>query len=397
MFQHFFHELRAAKVPVTLKEYLTLLEAMDKGVVNGAAGSEVQDFYYLSRATLVKDEKHLDRFDKVFGHVFKGLDSFDEGVAASQFPEEWLKKLSEKFLTEEEKKMIEAMGGWDKLMETLKERMAEQKKRHEGGNKMIGTAGTSPYGAYGYNPEGVRIGQKESRHQRAVKVWDKREFKNLDDSVEIGTRNIKVALRRLRRWARDGAQEELDLDGTVKKSAREGYIDIVMRPERRNAVKVVMFLDIGGSMDPHVKACEELFSAARTEFKNLEFFYFHNCIYEGVWKDNRRRGVSKIPTWDVLHRFPADYKVIIVGDAAMSPYEITYPGGSVEHWNEEPGAIWLERFKDVYPHLIWLNPTHPSGWEYSGSTQLIQDIIGPHRMFPLTVKGIEEATRELGR
>jgi uncharacterized protein with von Willebrand factor type A (vWA) domain len=389
--------LRAAKVPVTLKEYLTLLEAMDKGVVNGAAGSEVQDFYYLSRAALVKDEKHLDRFDKVFGHVFKGLDSFEEGVNAHQFPEEWLKKLSEKFLTEEEKKMIEAMGGWDKLMETLKERMAEQKKRHEGGNKMIGTAGTSPYGAYGYNPEGVRIGQKESRHQRAVKVWDKREFKNLDDTVEIGTRNIKVALRRLRKWARDGAEEELDLDGTVKKSAREGYIDIVMRPERRNAVKVVMFLDIGGSMDPHIKMCEELFSAARAEFKNLEFFYFHNCIYEGVWKDNRRRGVSKIPTWDVLHRFPADYKVIIVGDAAMSPYEITYPGGSVEHWNEEPGAIWLERFKDVYPHLVWLNPTHPSGWEYSGSTQLIQEIIGPHRMFPLTVKGIEEATKELGR
>jgi uncharacterized protein with von Willebrand factor type A (vWA) domain len=397
MFQHFFHELRAAKVPVTLKEYLTLLEAMDKGVVGGAGGSDVQDFYYLSRATLVKDEKHLDRFDKVFGHVFKGLDSFDEGVAASQFPEEWLKKLSEKFLTEEEKKMIEAMGGWEKLMETLKERMAEQKKRHEGGNKMIGTAGTSPYGAYGYNPEGVRIGQKDSRHQRAVKVWDKREFKNLDDGVEIGTRNIKVALRRLRKWARDGAEEELDLDGTVKKSAREGYIDIVMRPERRNAVKIVMFLDIGGSMDPHVKACEELFSAARAEFKNLEFFYFHNCIYEGVWKDNRRRGVSKIPTWDVLHRFPADYKVIVVGDAAMSPYEITYPGGSVEHWNEEPGAIWLERFKDVYPHLVWLNPTHPSGWEYSGSTQLIQEIIGPHRMFPLTVKGIEEATKELGR
>jgi uncharacterized protein len=397
MFQHFFHELRAAKVPVTLKEYLTLLEAMDKGVISGAAGSEVQDFYYLARSALVKDEKHLDRFDKVFGHVFKGLDSFEEGVNVHQFPEEWLKKLSEKYLTDEEKKQIEAMGGWEKLMETLKQRMAEQKKRHEGGNKMIGTAGTSPYGAYGYNPEGVRIGQKESRHQRAVKVWDKREFKNLDDTVEIGTRNLKVALRRLRKWARDGAEEELDLDGTVKKSAREGYIDIVMRPERRNAVKVLMFLDIGGSMDPHVKACEELFSAARTEFKNLEFFYFHNCIYEGVWKDNRRRNVHKVPTWDVLHRYPADYKVIIVGDAAMSPYEITYPGGSVEHWNEEPGAIWLQRFAEVYPHLVWLNPTHPSGWEYSGSTDLIQQIVGHHRMFPLTVKGVEEATKELGR
>jgi uncharacterized protein with von Willebrand factor type A (vWA) domain len=282
-------------------------------------------------------------------------------------------------------------------METLKQRMAEQKKRHEGGSKMIGTAGTSPYGAYGYNPEGVRIGQKESRHQRAVKVWDKREFKNLDDTVEIGTRNLKVALRRLRKWARDGAEEELDLDSTVKKSAREGYIDIVMRPERRNAVKVLMFLDIGGSMDPHVKACEELFSAARTEFKNLEFFYFHNCIYEGVWRDNRRRNVHKMPTWDVLHRYPADYKVIIVGDASMSPYEITYPGGSVEHWNEEPGAIWLQRIAEIYPHLVWLNPTHPSGWEYSGSTDLIQQIIGHHRMFPLTVKGVEEATKELGR
>jgi uncharacterized protein with von Willebrand factor type A (vWA) domain len=275
--------------------------------------------------------------------------------------------------------------------------MEEQKKRHEGGNKMIGTAGTSPFGAHGYNPEGVRIGQDKSRHQRAVKVWDKREFKNLDDQVELGTRNLKVAMRRLRKWARDGAQEELDLDGTISKTAKQGYIDIVMRPERRNAVKVLMFLDIGGSMDPHVRVCEELFSAARTEFKNLEFFYFHNCIYEGVWKDNRRRGVSKIPTWDVLHKFPADYKVIIVGDAAMSPYEITYPGGSVEHWNEEPGAVWLQRLVEVYPHLVWLNPTHPSGWEYSGSTDLIRQIVGGHRMFPLTVNGVEEATKELGR
>ena len=393
MFQHFFHELRAAKLPVTLKEYLTLLEAMDKGAI----GAKVEDFYYLARTTLVKDEKHLDRFDKVFGHVFKGLESLDEGVDMHQFPDEWLKKLSEKFLSDEEKKMIESMGGWDKLMETLKQRMAEQKKRHEGGNKMIGTAGTSPYGAYGYNPEGVRIGQKESRHQRAVKVWDKREFRNLDDSVEIGTRNIKVALRRLRKWARDGAEEELDLDGTIRKTAKEGYIDIVMRPERRNAVKVLMFLDVGGSMDPHVKVCEELFSAARAEFKNLDFYYFHNCIYEGVWKDNRRRNVHKIPTWDVLHRYPADYKVIVVGDASMSPYEITYPGGSVEHWNEEAGGVWLQRMAEIYPHLVWLNPTHPTGWEYSGSTQLIQEIIGPHRMFPLTVKGIEDATKELGR
>jgi hypothetical protein len=393
MFQRFFNELRAAKVPVTLKEYLMLLEAMNKGAIT----NDVTEFYYLARSSLVKDEKHLDKFDRVFGHVFKGLEALDDGIDIHQFPEEWLRKLSEKFLTDEEKQQIEAMGGWDKLMETLKERMAEQKKRHEGGSKWIGTAGTSPYGAYGYNPEGVRIGQKESRHQRAVKVWDKREFKNLDDTVEIGTRNIKVALRRLRRWARDGAAEELDLDGTVRKSAREGYIDIVMRPERRNAVKVLMFLDIGGSMDPYVRACEELFSAARSEFKNLEFFYFHNCIYEGLWKDNRRRNVNKIPTFDVLHRFPSDYKVVIVGDAAMSPYEITYPGGSVEHWNEEPGAVWLQRVVDVYPHLVWLNPSHPSSWEYSGSTNLIREIIGMERMFPLTVKGIEDATRELSR
>ncbi len=393
MFLHFFQELRSAKVPVTLKEYLTLIEAMDKGAI----GNDVNDFYYLARSALVKDEKHLDRFDQVFGHVFKGLEAIDMGVDAAELPEEWLRKLSEKFLTEEEKEMIESMGGWDKLMETLQERLKEQKKRHQGGNKMIGTAGTSPFGAYGYNPEGVRIGQKESRHQRAVKVWDKREFKNLDDTVEIGTRNIKVALRRLRKWARDGAEDELDLDNTIRNTAKQGYIDVVMRPERRNAVKVLMLLDIGGSMDPHIKVCEELFSAARTEFKNLEFFYFHNCPYEGLWKDNRRRNTNKIPTWEVLHRFPSDYKVILVGDASMSPYEITYPGGSVEHWNEEPGALWLQRFVDIYPHLVWLNPSHPSGWEYSGSTHLIREIIGPQRMFPMTMNGIEEATKELGR
>ncbi len=393
MFLHFFQELRSAKVPVTLKEYLALIEAMDKGAI----GNDVNDFYFLARSALVKDEKHLDRFDQVFGHVFKGLEAVDLGVDAAELPEEWLRKLSEKFLTDEEKEMIESMGGWDKLMETLKERLAEQKKRHQGGNKMIGTAGTSPYGAYGYNPEGVRIGQKESRHQRAVKVWDKREFKNLDDTVEIGTRNIKVALRRLRKWARDGAEDELDLDNTIRNTAKQGYIDVVMRPERRNAVKVLMLLDIGGSMDPHIKVCEELFSAARSEFKNLEFYYFHNCPYEGLWKDNRRRNTNKIDTWEVLHRFPSDYKVIFVGDASMSPYEITYPGGSVEHWNEEPGAIWLQRFVDIYPHLVWLNPSHPSGWEYSGSTHLIREIIGPQRMFPMTMGGIEEATRELGR
>ena len=396
MFQHFFHELRAAKVPVTLKEYLTLLEAMDKGVVGGDGGNEVQDFYYLSRAALVKDEKHLDRFDKVFGHVFKGLDSFSEGVDVHQFPEEWLKKMSEKFLSEEDKKMIEAMGGWEKLMETLKERMAEQKKRHEGGNKMIGTAGTSPYGAHGYNPEGVRIGQDKSRHQRAVKVWDKREFKNLDDSVEIGTRNLKVALRRLRKWARDGAADELDLDGTIRSTAKQGYIDIVMRPERRNAVKLLMFLDIGGSMDPHVKACEELFSAARTEFKNLEFFYFHNCIYEGVWKDNRRRHAEKIPTWDLLHKYNGDWRAIFVGDATMSPYEVTMPGGSVEHWNEEAGATWMRRARLQWDKSVWLNPVAERYWSYTASVKLLAEVMD-ERMYPLTLDGLDRAMRALTR
>jgi len=394
MFQHFFSELRAARVPVSLKEYLTLLEAMDREVI----GLDVQDFYFLSRSALVKDEKHLDRFDRVFGHVFKGLQSLDpDAVLAAQIPEEWLRKISEKHLTDEEKAQIEALGGWEKLMETLKQRLEEQKKRHEGGSKMIGTGGTSPFGAHGYNPEGVRIGQDTSRHQRAVKVWDKREFKNLDDQVEIGTRNIKVALRRLRRWARDGAASELDLDRTIAKTAREGYLDVVMRPERRNTIKLLMFFDVGGSMDPHIKVCEELFSAVRSEFKNLEYFYFHNCLYERVWKDNRRRTSETLATWDVLHKYPSDYKVIVIGDASMSPYEITYPGGSVEHWNEEPGGVWLSRLAQVYPHLAWLNPSAESAWAYSGSTSLIRDIIGAERMFPLTLQGLEGAMRALGR
>ncbi|NBU28604.1 MAG: VWA domain-containing protein, partial [Caulobacteraceae bacterium] len=321
MFMRFFSELRQAKVPVTLKEYLILMEALDKQVIDRS----VEDFYFLSRATLVKDEKNLDKFDQVFGHVFKGLETVQDGITA-EIPAEWLKALTEKFLTEEEKKQIEAMGGFEKLMEMLQERLNEQKKRHEGGNKMIGTGGTSPFGANGYNPEGVRIGQDKGRHGRAVKVWDKREYKNLDDSVELGTRNIKVALRRLRKFAREGAPDELDLDGTIKGTSRKGYLDIVMRPERRNKIKVLIFFDIGGSMDSHIKLCEELFSAARTEFKNLEFFYFHNCLYESVWKDNRRRQTEKINTWDVLHKYPSDYKVIFVGDGTMSPYEITYPG-----------------------------------------------------------------------
>jgi hypothetical protein len=391
VFQRFFTELRAARVPVSLKEYLVLVEALEKEAID----INVQDFYYLSRAALVKDERHLDKFDRVFGHVFKGLENTGDAVSA-EIPAEWLKVLTEKFLTDEEKAQIEALGGWDKLMETLKERLEEQKKRHEGGAKWIGTGGTSPFGNSGYNPEGVRIGG-EGGQRRAVKVWDRREYKNLDDSVELGVRNIKVALRRLRKFARTGAPDELDLDGTISKSAKEGYLDIVLRPERRNAVKVLLLLDIGGSMDSHIKLCEELFSAARTEFKHLEFFYFHNCLYESVWKDNRRRHDEKTLTWDVLHKYPGDYRVVFVGDATMSPYEITYPGGSVEHWNEEPGAIWLQRVAQIYERLVWLNPTPRAHWDHTPSIQLVREIIGPNRMFPLTIEGLDGAMRELSR
>ena len=391
VFQRFFTELRAARVPVSLKEYLVLVEALDKEAID----LRVEDFYYLSRAALVKDERHLDKFDRVFGSVFKGLENTADAVNA-EIPAEWLQLLTQKFLTEEEKAQIEALGGWDKLMETLKQRLEEQKKRHEGGNKWIGTGGTSPFGNGGYNPEGIRIGG-EGGQGRAVKVWDKREYKNLDDSVELGVRNIKVALRRLRKFARTGAPDELDLDGTISKSAKEGYLDIVLRPERRNAVKVLLFLDIGGSMDSHIKLCEELFSAARTEFKSLEFFYFHNCLYESVWKDNRRRHDEKTNTWDVLHKFPSDYRIVFVGDATMSPYEITYPGGSVEHWNEEAGGVWLQRVAQVYERLVWLNPTPEAHWGHTPSIQVVREIIGPQRMFPLTIQGLDGAMKELSR
>jgi len=391
MFFQFFDELRAAKVPVTLKEYLALMDALSKDVID----LKIDDFYFLSRTVLVKDEKNLDKFDRVFGHVFKGLEAIDPSLLA-QLPEEWLKALTEKFLSEEEKKQIEALGGWEKLMETLKERLEEQKKRHEGGNKMIGSGGTSPFGNSGYNPEGVRIGQDKSRHGKAVKVWDQREYKNLDDSVELGTRNIKVALRRLRKWARQGAETELDLPGTIQDTANKGYLDLRLIPERHNTVKVLLFFDIGGSMDAYIKLCEELFSAAKTEFKHMEFFYFHNCLYESVWKDNRRRHNEKTNTWDVLHKFPHDYKVIFVGDATMSPYEITYPGGSVEHWNEEAGAVWLDRVAQIYPHVVWLNPVAQKHWEYTPSIGLINQITN-NRMFPLTLGGLDAAMRELNR
>ena len=391
MFFQFFDELRTARVPVTLKEYLALMDALSKDVID----MKLDEFYYLSRTALVKDERNLDKFDRVFSHVFKGLETL-EGTEIAQIPEEWLRALTEKFLTEDEKKMIESLGGWEKLMETLKERLEEQKKRHEGGSKMIGTGGTSPFGAMGYNPEGVRIGQDKGRHGKAVKVWDKREYKNLDDSVELGTRNIKVALRRLRKWAREGAETELDLPGTIENTANKGYLDLKLIPERHNTVKVLIFFDIGGSMDAYIKLCEELFSAAKTEFKHMEFFYFHNCLYEAVWKDNRRRHNEKTPTWDLLHKFPHDYKVIFVGDATMSPYEITYPGGSVEHWNEEAGAIWLDRVAQIYEHVVWLNPVAEKHWEYTPSIGLINQIIS-NRMFPLTLGGLDAAMRELNR
>lgn len=391
MFIDFFLQLREARIPVTLREYLTLLEAMDAGL----AEYSVDNFYYLSRSCLVKDESNLDRFDRVFGSVFKGLEPSPDAETI-EIPEEWLRRLSEKVLSDEEKALIESLGGWETLMETLKQRLAEQKGRHEGGSKWIGTGGTSPFGAWGYNPEGVRIGQDKNRNNRAVKVWDKREFKNLDSSVELGTRNIKIALRRLRRFAREGAATQLDLDDTIHSTARHGYLDLKMVPERHNAAKVLLFLDVGGSMDPFVKTCEELFSAARSEFKHLEYFYFHNMVYERVWRDNRRRQAEVTGTWEVLHTYPHDYKVIFVGDASMSPYEILYPGGSVEHWNEEAGHVWIERVLNVYPHAVWLNPVDEGWWDMTTSTKMVRQLMAG-RMFPLTLDGLDRAMRELSR
>jgi uncharacterized protein with von Willebrand factor type A (vWA) domain len=390
MFFSFVDELRAAGIAASLKEHLTLLEALEADVI----ASTPEDFYYLARATFVKDESLLDRFDQVFGKVFRGLET-SYGTEAVPLPEEWLKKVAELYLTPEQMEEIKSLGSWDEIMETLKKRLEEQKGRHQGGNKWIGTGGTSPFGHGGYNPEGVRIGG-EGRHRRAIKVWDKREFRNLDNAQELGTRNIKVALRRLRRFAREGAADELDIDGTIDGTARKGWLDIRMRPERHNAVKLLLFLDIGGSMDPHIKACEELFSAATAEFKNLEFFYFHNCPYESLWKDNRRRFSERTPTWDVLHKFGHDYKIVFVGDAAMSPYEISHPGGSVEHYNEEAGAVWLQRLTTTYPSAVWLNPTAEQYWNYSHSTQMIRQLMGD-RMYPLTLAGLDDAMRTLSR
>ena len=390
MFLAFLDELRAAKIPASLKEHLILLEAMQAGVID----RDIEQFYYLARSAYVKDEGLLDRFDQVFAKVFKGLET-SWATETAEIPEEWLRKVAELYLSAEELEAMEKLG-WDKLMETLQERLKEQKERHEGGDKWIGTGGKSPFGAYGSHPEGVRIGQKEGRQGRAVKVWDKREFKNLDNDVELGTRNIKVALRRLRRFAREGAADELDLDATIKGTARKAYLDIVMRPERHNAVKVLLFLDIGGSMDPHIKMMEELFSAATTEFKHLEFFYFHNFLYESVWKDNRRRWSERTPTMDVLHKFGHDYKLIFVGDASMSPYEISHPGGSVEHWNEESGETWLRRVTDIYHSAVWLNPIPEKHWQHSQSIQMTKSLM-ENRMFPMTLDGLDRAMRELTR
>ncbi len=394
MFLPFFDTLRRARIPVSLREYLTFLEAVGTGMVT----YDIDGFYYLARAAMVKDERHLDRFDRAFAHAFGGLDAItpEQVMEAADIPAEWLQKLAEKHLSPEEMAEIEALGGFEKLMDTLRERLKEQDSRHQGGNKWIGTAGTSPFGAYGYNPEGVRIGQKESRHRRAVKVWDKREFRNLDDSVELGTRNIKVALKRLRQWARTGAEEELDLDGTIRSTAEQGYLDVKTRPERHNAVKVILFLDVGGSMDPHIRVVEELFSAARSEFKHLEHYYFHNCLYEAVWKDNARRWSEQIPTHEVLNTYGADYKCIFVGDAAMSPYEIAMPGGANEHWNAEAGQVWLDRARAKWPGHLWINPTPEAHWRYTQSIQMIRQIF-EDRMVPMTLDGIDRGMRDLGR
>ncbi|MDO6455587.1 vWA domain-containing protein [Celeribacter halophilus] len=394
MFLPFFETLRHEGVPVSLREFLSFLEAMKAGL----ARYDIEEFYILARVTMVKDERHLDRFDRAFSKTFQGLDeiSSDQVLNALDLPEDWLRKEMEKHLSPEEMAEIEALGGFDKLMETLKKRLEEQKGRHQGGNKWIGTGGTSPFGAYGYNPEGVRIGQKESRHRRAVKVWDKREFRNLDDTVEIGTRNIKLAMKRLRKWARDGAHEELDLDGTIRATAEHGYLDVQTRPERRNAVKVLMFFDVGGSMDDHIKVVEELFSAARSEFKHLEYYYFHNCLYESVWRDNARRWGENIPTRDVMNTYGKDYKVIFVGDASMSPYEIALPGGANEHWNEESGATWLARARDTWPDHLWLNPVPEAHWPYTQSIAMIDEIF-EGRMVPMTLEGLDRGMKLLGR
>ena len=393
MFRPFLDSLRRQGVPVSLREYLDLLAGLSAGVT----GANTDDFYHFARTALVKDERHIDRFDRAFAESFAGVEQIPIEALVDQIdlPRDWLEKLAEKLLTDAEKAEIVASGSFEALMDKLRQRLAEQQGRHQGGNKWVGTAGTSPFGAYGYNPEGVRIGQDTSRHRKATKVWDKREFRDFDDSVELGTRNIKVALKRLRQWARHGAAEELDLPATIRASADHGFIDVQTRPERRNAVKVLLFLDVGGSMDDHIRVVDELFSAARAEFKHMEHFFFHNCLYESVWKDSRRRWTETTPTWDILNRYGRDYKCIFVGDASMSPYEIAVPGGANEHWNAEPGELWLRRALETWPDHVWLNPVPQNHWRYTQSIRMIDDITG-HRMMPLTLEGLTQAMRLLG-
>ena len=392
MFLNFFIELRNVKIPVSLKEYLSLLDCLDKNVIS----FKVENFYYLSRASLIKNEKHIDRFDLVFSKVFKGIEdiSLEDLLNKVDIPKEWVKKLSEKLLTPEEMEEIKSLGGFDKLMETLKKRLSEQEKRHQGGNKWIGTAGTSPFGAYGYNPEGIRIGQDKSRHKKAIKVWDKREFKDLDDKSELGSRAMKIALKRLRQWARTGLQEEIDIDSTIKSTAKNGYLDIKTQKEKNNSIKVLLFLDVGGSMDPYVKKVEELFSASRSVFKNLEYFYFHNCLYEGVWKNNRRRWNEQIPTFEVLNTYGKEYKCIFVGDASMSPYEILFPGGANEHFNKIAGKDWLFKAISQWESHMWINPVPKKYWDYTQTIKMVSDIFSG-KMVPLTLSGLDKGMKQL--
>ena len=392
MFLPFFLTLRKTGVPVSLREHLTLLEALSAGL----STHDATGFYHLARTILVKDERHFDRFDRAFAECFSGLEALtpDQVMEALDLPPGWLEKLAEEHLTPEERAAVQALGGFDNLMETLRQRLAEQQGRHQGGSKWVGTAGTSPFGAYGYNPEGVRIGQDASRHRSAAKVWDRREFRDLDDTREIDTRSIKLALRLLRKWAREGAADELDLPGTIRATADHGWLDVQTRPERRNAVKVLLFLDIGGSMDGHVQVMEELFTAARAEFKHLRSYYFHNCLYEGVWRDNARRWDAQTPTIDLLRQFGNDHRAIFVGDAAMSPYEITHPGGANEHWNRESGQVWLDRACTQWPRHLWINPTPESRWGGTQSTRLIRDIFGG-QMVPMTLAGLTRGMKDL--
>lgn len=393
MLVKFFFALRTAAVPVSITEFLTLLEALRAR----AAGLSAQDFYFLARTCLVKDERYYDRFDQVFAEVFEGAERLFADLLTAQVPPEWLQALAAAALSEEERRAIESLGGWDKLLETLRERLREQKEAHHGGSKWIGTGGTSPFGSGGYHPEGVRFGVAGARQRRAVKVWERREYRNFDDTVELGTRNMKLALRRLRKFAREGVADQLDLDGTIEATARNaGLLDVRLVPERRNAVKVLLFLDVGGSMDGHVRVCEEIFSAARGEFKHLEHFYFHNVPYEHLWKDNRRRGAGAIPTLEVLRTYGHDYRVILVGDASMSPHEIVQPGGSIEHWNSEPGAVWMQRLCAAFPRLVWLNPEPPEHWQHIASVRILRDLVA-QRMFPLTLQGLDSAIAELRR